>query len=183
MFNKVGGFLDVLSIRQKQMPDCFLAVARLGADSEILERVTYRQLWLKSCSLGARLAESVAPGDRAIVLAPTDILYATALFACFHAGLIAVPAYPPNPKRPDPRMDAILAASRASTILAQAEIITRLRGSVATAGWPVDLRWIALEDAPTTTMEPTSRQTTDIAFLQFTSGSTATPRGSLCEPP
>jgi natural product biosynthesis luciferase-like monooxygenase protein len=176
VFNKVGGFLDVLSIRQKQMPDC-LAVARLGADSEILERLTYRQLWLKSCSLGARLAESVAAGDRAIVLAPTDILYASALFACFHAGLIAVPAYPPNPKRPDPRIDAILAASRASTILAQAEIITRLRGSVATAGWPVDLRWIALEDAPTTTMEPTSRQTTDIAFLQFTSGSTATPRG------
>ena len=176
VFNKVGRFLDVLFIRQKQMPDC-LAVACLGADSEILERVTYRRLWLQSCSLGARLAESVAAGDRAIILAPTGILYATALFACFHAGLIAVPAYPPNPKRPDPRIDTILAASRASIILAPAETITRLRGSVATAGWPVDLRWIALEDAPTSSIEPTGDQTTDIAFLQFTSGSTTTPRG------
>ena len=43
------------------------------------------------------------PGDRVLLLVPPGLDYVAAFFGCLYAGAVAVPAYPPNPRRADPR--------------------------------------------------------------------------------
>ena len=40
-------------------------------------------------------------GDRAVLLYPPGLEYIAGFFGCLYAGVIAVPAYPPNPMRLD----------------------------------------------------------------------------------
>jgi len=53
----------------------------------------------------------VPPGARALLVLPPGLDYATALFGCLHAGVVAVPVYPPDPfalERTLPRLLAVV---------------------------------------------------------------------------
>lgn len=57
--------------------------------------------------LAAALARVAAPGERIVLLLPPSLDYIVAFLACLHAGLVAVPAYPPGNRRTLPRLRAI----------------------------------------------------------------------------
>ena len=62
----------------------------------------------------------MAPGERALLIYPPGLDYIAAFFGCLYAGVIAVPAYPPNPaqlKRTLPRLGMIAHDARPSVAL------------------------------------------------------------------
>lgn len=76
--------------------------------------------WLQSCG---------AAGERALLLYPPGLDYLAAFFGCLYAGVVAVPAYPPQRQRGWPRVRAILADSQAAYALTTsgiARVIDRL---------------------------------------------------------
>src|SRR5438132_9456546 len=72
--------------------------------------LTYAALDLQARAIAALLQQHASAGDRALLLYPPGLDYIAAFFGCLYAGLVAVPAYPPNPMHLDrtlPRLRAL----------------------------------------------------------------------------
>lgn len=146
---------------------------------------TYGQLDHRARTIAAALADrEVSPGDRVILLYPPGLDFIAAFFGAIYAGVIAVPCYPPHRlqlARSLPRLTAIAANADPSVILCTAEVAA-LSSWVAHVPELHALPWIATDtlgdDAIDTWKEPDVDPST-VAFLQYTSGSTAAPRGVM----
>ncbi|MGO9153408.1 fatty acyl-AMP ligase [Mycobacterium sp.] len=148
-------------------------------DGRVVE-LSWNGLWSRVRAIGARLQQVTQPGDRVAILAPQGIDYVTAFFGAVHAGNIAVPLFAPTLSGHAERLSAVLADARPAVVLtttAAAESVRESLRAHAVAGRP---RLIAVDAIPDTLAslftDPTVR-TDDIAYLQYTSGSTRTPAG------
>jgi acyl-CoA synthetase (AMP-forming)/AMP-acid ligase II len=148
--------------------------------------LTYAQLDRRARVIAAELSDRGAqPGDRVILLYPPGLDFITAFFGAIYAGVIAVPCYPPHRlqlARSLPRLTAILANAEPNIILCTAEVAAAIPAWIAHAPELNALQWIATDtlddDAAVTWKEPEVGPST-LAFLQYTSGSTAAPRGVM----
>ena len=146
------------------------------------ERLTYAGLAGRAQAIAAALCESLAPGDRALLLYPPGLEFIAAFFGCLAAGVIAVPAYPP--RRSDRSQERLRAIARDAAPRA-ALTTAAIRGAFATSGRVPELaaaRWIATEELDGAAGEGADLPEPDpeaVAFLQYTSGSTATPKGVM----
>jgi amino acid adenylation domain-containing protein/non-ribosomal peptide synthase protein (TIGR01720 family) len=126
-----------------------------------------------------------AEGKRAVLLYAPGLDYVAGFFACLYAGVIAVPAYPPDPSRLNrtlPRLQAIVADSQAEIVLTTANIAAMAQFLFDQAPELREKRWIATDSLPAGDedqwRDPGVTPDT-IAFLQYTSGSTGTPKGVI----
>jgi acyl-CoA synthetase (AMP-forming)/AMP-acid ligase II len=111
------------------------------------------------------------------------LAFIEAFYACLCAGIIAVPAYPPDPTRLDrslARLRAIAGNAQLSFVLSTT-MITRVVSALAEQAPDLAaLPWIATDaiaDSEADGWSPTSPASTDVAFLPYTSGSTGNPKG------
>ena len=144
--------------------------------------LTYAELDRRARAIAARLQALGAWRERALLLYPPGLEYVAALFGCFYAGVVAVPAYPPRRNKADPRLQSIVADCRPTLALTTCELLGEAERLCAHTPVLAGLRWIATEDIPAEETEgwqdPEARGET-LAFLQYTSGSTATPKGVM----
>jgi len=153
-----------------------------GSEEGVL---TYRGLAESACAIATVLSDTVAPGERAVLLYPPGLQYISGFFGCLHAGVVAVPAYPPDPSRLErtlPRLRAIIQDSQATVVLTNSFILGMTEFLFEQAPDLAKLRWFATDEvrassgkswrAPALTRD-------SLAFLQYTSGSTGTPKGVM----
>jgi acyl-CoA synthetase (AMP-forming)/AMP-acid ligase II len=159
------------------------------------DAITYEQLDRRSRAIAAQLQSQCRPGDRALLLYPPGLEFISAFFGSLYAGMVAVPAYPPSLTRSDralPRLRAIAADANPAVILCTSEIMANLvraaeegLSCLATTGVIDELvssKWlgtdmVADENAAQWQNPEAGPQT--LAILQYTSGSTATPKGVM----
>ncbi|MGA7730510.1 MAG: fatty acyl-AMP ligase, partial [Chloroflexia bacterium] len=144
--------------------------------------LTHAELDRRARAIAAALQEWGATGERVILFCPQGLDYIAAFFGCLYAGAVAVPAFPPRANRPMPRLETIVADARVTIALATKAIIANVEpGSPQSA--PLDgLRWLAVDDLPPgleTGWRQTMRTPDQLAILQYTSGSTNTPKGVM----
>ncbi len=144
--------------------------------------LTYEALDHQARALAAHLVERGAKGQPVLLVYPAGLAFIIGFCACLYAGAIAVPMPFITPSRSAPRVTAIAADARPHLILTCAALAKdqTLRGVFLAdlSGIP----WIAtdqqdFEDARS--WLPPVIQPEDPAFLQYTSGSTAAPRGVI----
>lgn len=154
-----------------------------GEDS--VEHATYAELDARARCIAAVLQDQGARGGRVLLLYPPGIEYIAAYFGCLYAGAVAIPAYPPpeiTRRNALARLIAIAENSEASTVLtigliermiaAQRNELTRL----AACRWIATDRVRAGAEAWT---RPAGLSARDLAFLQYTSGSTGSPKAVM----
>jgi thioester reductase-like protein len=153
------------------------------ADGRATE-LTFAALHARAQGVAAALQQRLAPGDRALLLYEGGIDFVTAFLGCLYAGIVAVPAYPPDPRRMHrtlPRLRAIIEDARARLVLASADILDVAEPICAQADGLRGLIWLgsgAIEHGAARP-RPHTALASDLAFLQYTSGSTGDPKGVM----
>ncbi|MCP4664864.1 MAG: aminotransferase class I/II-fold pyridoxal phosphate-dependent enzyme [Deltaproteobacteria bacterium] len=141
---------------------------------------TYHELERRVRAIGAKLQSIGKQGDRALLLYPPGLEFISAFFGCLYAGIIAVPVYPPRPNNSLSRIEAIDKDAKASLALTTSPVLDKMnRKSLANQNLAA-LEWIPTdrisEDLCEEWREPPLKSDS-IAFLQYTSGSTGSPKG------
>ena len=171
--------VELLRWRADSSPDR-VVYRFLPGDGKPEIRITYAELDRRARMLASRIADVAAQGDRALLLVPAGIDYVSAYFACLYSGVVAVPAYPPNPRRPDPRIPGIVADCEPVVALTTASLLSRLDQWRGDDPRLASVHWIAVDepvDFPSASDRTVNAD--DLAMLQYTSGSTAAPKGVM----
>ncbi|QDF05951.1 fatty acyl-AMP ligase [Myxococcus xanthus] len=143
---------------------------------------TYGELDRQARAIAAALQEHKGAGERALLLYPPGLDYIAAFFGSLYAGVAAVPAYPPAQLQAVTRILSILQDAKPRFALTTREILESVN-ALADA-YPVlkDIRWIAtdaLEEGLEDGWKRPAITGDTLAFLQYTSGSTSTPKGVM----
>jgi acyl-CoA synthetase (AMP-forming)/AMP-acid ligase II/acyl carrier protein len=142
------------------------------------ETITYQRLDLRARAIGAWLQSVGAMGERALLLFPPGLNYIAVFFGCLYAKVAAVPAYPPRPNRGLDRLRAIVGDAQPRLILTEdrlVPLIEPLLDPKSLRCQPVE----AIEDCLATEWKAPEIKEDTLAFLQYTSGSTAAPKGVM----
>jgi long-chain fatty acid adenylyltransferase FadD28 len=150
--------------------------------SGVAESLTWAQLYRRALNLAQQLKDCGSTGDRAVILAPQGLDYIAAFLGALEAGLIAVPLSVPLGGASDERVNSVLRDASPSVILTTSAV----------AGHVADY-FKSQSDGPAPSVVevdllkhdsqkgPSARAATgaDIAYLQYTSGSTRQPAGVM----
>jgi acyl-CoA synthetase (AMP-forming)/AMP-acid ligase II len=191
-----GSLVELLRFRSTVQPQA-TAYTFLRDGEQEAESLTYEALDRRSRAIASQLQGQCRPGDRALLLYSPGLDFISAFFGCLYAGVVAVPAYPPSLARSDralPRLRAIVSDARPTVVLSTSELVAGLirAASDRSDSWPLTsngvtdgilgTNWMATntiadEEADEWRNPGVGRNT--LAFLQYTSGSTATPKGVM----
>ncbi len=180
----VSTLVGLLRGRALQRPDQRIYTYLVDGEIEGAN-LTFADLDCQARAIGAVLQNYGKRGERALLLYPAGLEFISAFFGCLYAEVIAVPLPPPNmaqPQRTLPRLRTIandaqpILALTTSSILSKVESLFKLAPELQT------IRWLATDNVTNSAAEDwrNSQATTDtLALLQYTSGSTAVPRGVM----
>jgi acyl-CoA synthetase (AMP-forming)/AMP-acid ligase II/acyl carrier protein len=147
--------------------------------------LTYGELDLQAQAIAEALLDQGLRGQRALLLYPPGIDFIAGFFGCLYAGMIAIPAYPPDParlKRTLNRLAVIAADAETKVALTTQAVLSRLEEMFAQAPMLEPLAWVASDTAGRRSVDRRldfDASGDDIAFLQYTSGSTGKPKGVM----
>jgi acyl carrier protein len=172
--------IDVLEWHVKHHPDR-LHVHIIG-DEEEQDSLTYKQLWDGAQNVAAGLqAQGVQAGETVAIMLPTGKEYFYSFFAVLMTGAIPVPIYPPARRSQLEehlhRHNGILNNCNASVLITvpEAKVIAQLLKSQVESLRNI-LTVTNLASYPGNFIRPAIGPY-DIAFIQYTSGSTGNPKG------
>ncbi|HEX5110857.1 MAG TPA: fatty acyl-AMP ligase [Vicinamibacterales bacterium] len=150
--------------------------------------ISWSNLAQASRTVAGWLQTHLAPGDRALLLYPPGLDFIAAFFGCLYAGVLAVPVLPPQggrSRRGVDRLASIAADAEPRCTLTNTELELQLaresrEGLLGTI--EIGIPWVATDRLPgdlasAQRIRRASRDT--LAFLQYTSGSTARPKGVM----
>ena len=180
-FNQGGApqsLADVLDRRAAERPGkaAFVFIPERG---DVPLQITFAELWRRARSVAARLAARFARGERAVLLFPPGLDFIVAFFGCAAAGVIAVPLMVPRRTAARDSSAAIIADCSPAVAMTSGELLES-RPDVAERFAGARFGWMtvdAMDDTGAEAGAPMSSAPDDIAFLQYTSGSTSTPKG------
>lgn len=163
--------IDILRDRALRQPEQVAYTFLVDGETQTVS-LTYRALARRVGAIAGRLQDCCQKGDRVLLLYPPGLEYVAAFLGCLSAGVLAVPAYPPRPNRSLERLLSLVGDAGATVVLTTPEILTQL-DQLPLQGLKV------LAERDWGEQELPELALGELAFLQYTSGSTDTPKGVM----
>lgn len=173
--------IDILQSRAVTEPER-LALNFLQ-DGEIESaRLTYQDLDHQARAIAAQLQSLQMQGERALLLYSPGLEFISAFFGCLYAGVVAIPAHPPRRERGMDHLLRIITDATPKVILTTTSNLPDWSRRFALEPGLSSLSWLTTDNITPELgqqwQQPAIAQDT-LAFLQYTSGSTAIPKGVM----
>ncbi|MCP3870494.1 MAG: AMP-binding protein [Gammaproteobacteria bacterium] len=154
----------------------------LYGEGDSPEEITYGDLAAGAHAIAAGLqSKGLSPGNTVAIMLPTGKDYLNSFFGILLAGGIPVPIYPPaRPSQLEDHLNRharILENARTTLLITMSEarvVANLLRAQVETLAEVVTFEELTIDAR---SFRPVPAESGDIAFLQYTSGSTGQPKG------
>lgn len=140
--------------------------------------LTYENLMIKSKAIAAYLQQVTQLGDRVFLSYEPGLDFVTAFLGCLYAGVIAVPAYPLRRNYHAKRFLLMLEDCNPRFICGTHESLKQLEKQEELAFYQT-IYTEEINESISKTYTPTLIKPGTLAFLQYTSGSTSSPKGVL----
>ncbi|MEA2603212.1 MAG: hypothetical protein QOF89_4204 [Acidobacteriota bacterium] len=153
----------------------------LGDGENESAMLTCGELDVRARAVASRLQARGLAGERVLLLYPPGLDYIAAFWGCLYAAVVAVPAYPPSANRGHSRVEAMAADAGARAALTTGSLARRLGRRLAASDLG-GLEWIVTDDLDSgegARWHDPGVTADSLAFLQYTSGSTSTPKGVM----
>lgn len=180
---------DVLDHRARTSPDR-VAIKEFRSSAQSLTEFTYSELDQRARAVAAMILSRVQAGDRVLLLGGTPSEYLVAFFGCLYAEAIPVSGLPPFPPRPatpstrqagrQARLLGVLKNSAARAWIGPATLVAQFARSLPESfekPTPLSLDGITGPHNGRSSIHQRTGQ--EIAYLQYTSGSTGLPAGVM----
>ena len=176
--------VDVLRQRATDTPDD-LAFSFLIDGEQQIATLSFAQLDLRARRLAASMqARGLVEGQRVLIALDPGLDYIATLFGCFYAGAVATPVYPPDPYRLATtleRLQAIYRGADCSLVISSETILGGANSGMrqlAPAATVAVEELLSADGAEQDWLGPAC-DPQRLAVLQYTSGTTSTPRGVM----
>lgn len=144
--------------------------------SGVHRTLSWQGLDARARAVAGQLQGTVRAGDRVALLLPQGLDYTAAFLGCLYAGVIAVPLFTPDLPGHEGRLAAVLDDCEPAYVLTDGP--SREPVARATGGRLPMAEVDALPEGPPATRLPRPAPD-DVAYLQYTSGSTRSPAGVM----
>ncbi|NJR32891.1 MAG: fatty acyl-AMP ligase [Chamaesiphon sp. CSU_1_12] len=173
--------VELLRQRSIQQPAAVAYTFLVDGGSEQMS-VTYGQLDRQARAIAAQLQQRQARGTRAVLLYPPGLDFIAAFFGCLYAGVVAVPLYPPRRNQKVNRLQGAIQNADVKFALTTTDTLTAIEQSTSLVPELIEIECITTDNIDldrATDWQALLLQAGDLAFLQYTSGSTAAPKGVM----
>jgi acyl-CoA synthetase (AMP-forming)/AMP-acid ligase II len=169
-------FPALLDAVARERPDD-VAYIWLGEGETPLDELTFGELRRRALTVASALSRVAAPGERAVVVLPQGLKFLVTFFGCLYAGVVPVPVTVPNRKRGQEVVRNIAADAGATLLLTGGALLEQLAEVDAVALGSLRTVDVDTLDGAPEDFVPQVPDMDAVALLQYTSGSTRSPRG------
>jgi amino acid adenylation domain-containing protein len=178
--SEVRDLVELLRFRASHQPEARAFTFLVDGERQL--GLSYEQLEFRARAIATRLQQRVPAGQRALLLYPAGLDFIAAFFGCLYAGVIAVPAYLPGLNRSLRSLNCIINDARPALALTSSVWLSRFLAARPHSLSGLTLPWLTTDDLESDVVpnwKPRLVDPQSIAFLQYTSGSTAEPKGVM----
>jgi acyl-CoA synthetase (AMP-forming)/AMP-acid ligase II len=164
------------------------------------QAMSYSQLQKRAQQLARVMLSKLQPGDRVLIVLPPGLDYIVSFFACLYAGMIAVPIYPPIDQTFAKKMQYVINECKPKLLLTNKSsqhqfslirCLHKIPGAIYFLKKMAEKRpqlmldmghipFLAVEQVTHEKVIPLPAvNAIDLAFLQYSSGSTGDPKGVM----